>query len=276
MDVIIQKSGMSQLVGTKTDRLGSAVAGSDDGPRRPFVREASFYFKNGQPHAAQNCFRRKVRSAAGRSGHRYVLPAVWINQSAIARARQDEMVVPHSELFVFLCPAPPSPAISRMFRQKRANPVWARLFVSIGVHQAATTELRQCSRFATRAKICCRSRRRDFTLPFFHHKLSMLRQPSWRNWMKYFNLFVAFTLWLELVGAASSVANGAELSTEYRGAHPPRVQHRAAAAITACGLRCRTTCPDGYSCSPLYGGVRMPYGSPAYWARYTASGWTPY
>jgi hypothetical protein len=153
------------------------------------------------------------------------------------------MVVPHSELFVFLCPAPPSPAISRMFRQKRANPVWARLFVSIGVHQAATTELRQCSRFATRAKICCRSRRRDFTLPFFHHKLSMLRQPSWRNWMKYFNLFVAFTLWLELVGAASSVANGAELSTEYRGAHPPRVQHRAAAAITACGLRCRTVVP---------------------------------
>jgi len=38
----------------------------------------------------------------------------------------------------------------------------------------------------------------------------------------------------------------------------------------------RVPCPDKYSCWPLYGGYAMPYGSPAYWSRYTYGGWSFY
>jgi hypothetical protein len=34
----------------------------------------------------------------------------------------------------------------------------------------------------------------------------------------------------------------------------------------------RPTCPDPYSCSPLYGAYG-PYGGAAYWTRYTYAGW---
>jgi hypothetical protein len=94
--------------------------------------------------------------------------------------------------------------------------------------------------------------------------------------MKCLNILVAFTISLGMAWTASTVADGAELSGEYHRAQPPRAQRReAAVAVTACGWRCRAPCPDGYSCYPLYGNFRMPYGSPAYWTRYTASGWTP-
>jgi hypothetical protein len=35
---------------------------------------------------------------------------------------------------------------------------------------------------------------------------------------------------------------------------------------------CARPCPDGYSCSPLYGAYG-PYGGDAYWASYTYGGW---
>jgi hypothetical protein len=41
-----------------------------------------------------------------------------------------------------------------------------------------------------------------------------------------------------------------------------------------CGVRCRTVCPDGYSCYPLYGAYG-PYGGVGYWGGYTLSGWGP-
>ena len=36
---------------------------------------------------------------------------------------------------------------------------------------------------------------------------------------------------------------------------------------------CARPCPDGYSCSPLYGAYG-PYGGTAYWGGYTDSGWS--
>jgi hypothetical protein len=91
--------------------------------------------------------------------------------------------------------------------------------------------------------------------------------------MKSLSFLVAFTLLAGMVGAA----DGADLSGEHRWAQLPRAQPReAAVAMTACGSRCRARCPDRYSCYPLYGGYRMPYGTPAYWSRYTFSGWTAY
>jgi hypothetical protein len=94
--------------------------------------------------------------------------------------------------------------------------------------------------------------------------------------MRCLNLLVASALVLGLAWTASTVADGAELSGEYQRAQPPRVQAReAAVATTPCGWRCRAPCPDGYSCYPLYGNARLPYGTPPYWSRYTASGWTP-
>jgi hypothetical protein len=41
-----------------------------------------------------------------------------------------------------------------------------------------------------------------------------------------------------------------------------------------CGVRCRTICPDGYSCFPLYGAYG-PYGGIGYWGAYTFTGWGP-
>lgn len=43
-----------------------------------------------------------------------------------------------------------------------------------------------------------------------------------------------------------------------------------------CGYKhfCRVGCPDGYSCSPLYGAYG-PYGGTAYWGGYTSVGWGP-
>jgi hypothetical protein len=39
-----------------------------------------------------------------------------------------------------------------------------------------------------------------------------------------------------------------------------------------CGARCRVSCPDGYSCYPLYGAYG-PYGGVGFWGAYTYSGW---
>lgn len=38
---------------------------------------------------------------------------------------------------------------------------------------------------------------------------------------------------------------------------------------------CRTGCPDGYSCYPLYGAYG-PYGGVGYWGAYTDAGWGRY
>jgi|SRR5689334_23370550 len=38
---------------------------------------------------------------------------------------------------------------------------------------------------------------------------------------------------------------------------------------------CSDPCPDGYSCTPLYGAYG-PYGGPGYWGAYTDSGWRYY
>jgi hypothetical protein len=66
---------------------------------------------------------------------------------------------------------------------------------------------------------------------------------------------------------AISSANAADLAVEGRG---PRV------ATSHCGRHwhCWVGCPDGYSCSPLYGAYG-PYGGTAYWGAYTAVGWGP-
>lgn len=97
--------------------------------------------------------------------------------------------------------------------------------------------------------------------------------------MKGLNILFVCGVLFGFAWAESRVADAAEIYGGYRRIQPMRVQpHReAAVAMTACGWRCRAPCPDGYSCYPLYGGYRMPYGSPAYWSRYTMSGWwTPY
>lgn len=38
---------------------------------------------------------------------------------------------------------------------------------------------------------------------------------------------------------------------------------------------CTRPCPDGYSCTPLYGAYG-PYGGASYWGGYTDSGWAYY
>lgn len=38
---------------------------------------------------------------------------------------------------------------------------------------------------------------------------------------------------------------------------------------------CTRPCPDGYSCTPLYGAYG-PYGGQGYWGAYTDSGWAYY
>ena len=95
--------------------------------------------------------------------------------------------------------------------------------------------------------------------------------------MKCLNVVVG-TSFLLAFASLSIVASAAELYGEPQGPQQVGVHlHRkAVVALTACGRKCRSVCPDGYSCFPLYGDYGMPYGSPAFWARYTISGWGRY
>jgi hypothetical protein len=72
-----------------------------------------------------------------------------------------------------------------------------------------------------------------------------------------------------VLGSGPRVASAAELYGHGPEAVRIHLHHRG----TPCGWKCHQACPDGYSCYPLYGNFIMPYGSPAYWARYTIGGW---
>ncbi len=74
------------------------------------------------------------------------------------------------------------------------------------------------------------------------------------------NFFIGLALLVGMASAAPIIAKGADLPGEYRGAQPPRAH---------VSTTIRAPCPDRYSCYPLYGNFRMPYATPAYWARYT-------
>ena len=83
--------------------------------------------------------------------------------------------------------------------------------------------------------------------------------------MKRLNVLIGSALLFGIACAESAVA--ADL---YGGRIPTRVQPPREAAVV------RVPCPDKYSCYPLYGGYAMPYGTPAYWSRYTYGGWSFY
>ena len=50
------------------------------------------------------------------------------------------------------------------------------------------------------------------------------------------------------------------------------VKRHARKSVAHTSLVVRSTCPDPYSCSSLYGAYG-PYGGAAYWARYNYAGW---
>jgi hypothetical protein len=87
--------------------------------------------------------------------------------------------------------------------------------------------------------------------------------------MKRLNILIGSAFLFGITWAASTAADAAELYGGYRRIQPSTIQpHREAAVGWGC--------PDRYSCYPLYGAYRMPYGTPGYWARYTMSGWAAY
>jgi hypothetical protein len=92
---------------------------------------------------------------------------------------------------------------------------------------------------------------------------------SWSNLMKCLYALIGSVFLFGIAWAEPRVADAAELYGGYRTIRPMRVQPHREAVV---GWRC----PDRYSCSPLYGGATMPYGNPAYWSRYTMSGWAAY
>ena len=49
-------------------------------------------------------------------------------------------------------------------------------------------------------------------------------------------------------------------------------KHHARRAAAQASVVVRSTCPDPFSCSSLYGAYG-PYGGAAYWTRYTYAGW---
>jgi hypothetical protein len=74
--------------------------------------------------------------------------------------------------------------------------------------------------------------------------------------------------------AFADLANPADLSGEPYLLRAPR-PHKTVISPAICKWRCRSSCPDRYSCYSLYGAYG-PYGGTAYWARYTLSGWGLY
>ena len=77
--------------------------------------------------------------------------------------------------------------------------------------------------------------------------------------------------------AMLSEAKAADLVTKSGGlatALPPNCQDLLRCGPNGCNTYrvCTRPCPDGYSCTPLYGAYG-PYGGEAYWGAYTDSGW---
>jgi hypothetical protein len=79
-----------------------------------------------------------------------------------------------------------------------------------------------------------------------------------------------------LFGGACTGATTAEAAEIYGGHYRAPLVRLAQPREAPVAVITRAPCPDRYSCYSLYGGYRMPYGSPEYWTRYTMSGWSAY
>lgn len=82
--------------------------------------------------------------------------------------------------------------------------------------------------------------------------------------------------------AASFDANAADASAPRLNHHRVTMTNGYCQDLWRCGPRgcnwyhvCTRACPDGLSCSPLYGAYG-PYGGVSYWGGYTDSGWSHY
>jgi hypothetical protein len=91
--------------------------------------------------------------------------------------------------------------------------------------------------------------------------------------MRVTKVYVLVGTFLGLAALGATGAKGAELDT-VRLRHGPVSLHSERSVAGDCG-NCRGGCPDRYSCYSLYGAYG-PYGGPAYWTRYTISGWRFY
>jgi hypothetical protein len=77
-------------------------------------------------------------------------------------------------------------------------------------------------------------------------------------------------------------AKAADTGAQRPSRHRVLMANRYCQDLWRCGPRgcnwyhvCTRPCPDGYSCSPLYGAYG-PYGGVKYWGAYTDSGWSYY
>jgi hypothetical protein len=84
-----------------------------------------------------------------------------------------------------------------------------------------------------------------------------------------------FTVSVGLISFGAQAADMAVAPSAHVATNSPLCQD-----LRRCGPRgchwyhvCTRACPDGYSCSPLYGAYG-PYGGVSYWAGYTDSGWS--
>jgi hypothetical protein len=82
--------------------------------------------------------------------------------------------------------------------------------------------------------------------------------------------------------AMSFDANAADVAISKAGQHRIASANRYCQDLERCGPDgcklyhvCTRPCPDGYSCSPLYGAYG-PYGGVGYWGGYTDTGWSYY
>jgi len=91
-------------------------------------------------------------------------------------------------------------------------------------------------------------------------------------------LIMAVTM-AAVVFGLQAAAGAADLGVTYNGAPSarvvaePRCPRQWVCGPAGCGWQrlCRVGCPDGYSCSPLYGAYG-PYGGTGYWGAYTSVG----
>ena len=99
------------------------------------------------------------------------------------------------------------------------------------------------------------------------------------------NLILGLAMAAAVLGLQSAVtpASAADRDVDYsapRAARTvvaaPRCPRQWVCGPEGCGWTryCRVGCPDGYSCSPLYGAYG-PYGGTGYWGAYTSTGWGP-
>ncbi len=83
-------------------------------------------------------------------------------------------------------------------------------------------------------------------------------------------IFTSVTVLSEAKAADLYVTKSSRLAT----ALPANCQELQRCGPDGCNTYrvCARRCPDGYSCSPLYGAYG-PYGGVSYWGAYTDSGW---